>query len=345
MYKNNNKLIKLNGGFMEKFKEILKEYKIYLIVIVLSVIIFNIKVPYYILAPGGIIPIDDRIETDNVNDSEGSINLLYVTQYDGNVSSLILSFFLKNWDIEILEKVRLSNETTEELHKRNQIMLDNSMQNAIFVAYKHAGKNIEITGKKNIIIGTTEDNELKINDEILSVNDIEVEDINTLKDVISKTEVGESIKLKIKRNGKELEFAIPVTLKNNMKVIGVVMITNYEYELDPKLKLNFKDSEGGSSGGVMMAVSIYNAITEDDITKGLNIGGTGTIDILGNVGEIDGVKYKIMGAVKNDLDLVFVPSANYEEAIDTKNANNYDIEIISIDTFDDVINYLENYEK
>ena len=50
---------------MEKTKKILKEYKIYLIAIILSVIIFNIKLPYYIMAPGGIIPIDDRIKTEN----------------------------------------------------------------------------------------------------------------------------------------------------------------------------------------------------------------------------------------------------------------------------------------
>jgi len=330
---------------MEKIKELLKAYKIYLIVIVLSVIVFNFKLPYYIMAPGGIIPIDDRIQTENKEESDGSINLLYVTQYEGNVASLLLSLFMKNWDVGKLEEVQLSNETPEELHARNKIMLDNSIQSAIFVAYEEAGKEVKITGKKNIIIGTTEENNLKINDEILSVNDIPVEDVNTLKNVISNTEVGETIKLKIKRNEKELEFDIPVTLNNNQKVIGVVMITNYEYELDPEIEIKFKESEGGSSGGVMMAVSIYNAITEDDITKGLNIGGTGTIDMEGNVGEIDGVKYKIMGAVKNNLDIVFVASDNYEEAIETKKENNYNIEIVSIDTFDDVINYLNNYEK
>ena len=330
---------------MEKPKKILKEYKIYFIVIVLSVIIFNIKLPYYIMAPGGIIPIDDRIETKDKEDSDGSINLLYVTQYVGNVSSLLLSLFMKNWDIDKLEKVQLSNETPEELHTRNKIMLDNSMQSAIFVAYKKAGKEIKITGKKNIIIGTTEENKLKINDEILSVNDIEIEDINTLKNIISNTNVGDNVNLKIKRDEKEMEISIPVTLKNNQKVIGVLMLTNYEYELDPEIKINFKQSEGGASGGVMMAVSIYNAITENDITRGLNISGTGTIDINGNVGEIDGVKYKIMGAVKNNMDIVFVPKGNYEEAIETKKNNNYDIEIISIETFDEVIEYLDNYKK
>ena len=52
-----------------------------------------------------------------------------------------------------------------------------------------------------------------------------------------------------------------------------------------------------------------------------------------------------MGAVKNNMDLVFVPSANYEEAIKTKKDNNYDIEIVSVNKFSDVINYLDNYKK
>jgi len=330
---------------MNNIKEILKAYKVYIVVIVISVVVFNIKLPYYVLAPGGIIPIDDRIKTEGKEESDGSINLLYVTQYDGNVSSVLLSFLMKNWDLEKVEEVQLSNENHEELHERSKVMLDNSRQNAIFVAYNAAGKEIKITGKRNVVIAVTEDIDLKINDEILSINDIEVEDIDTLRNVISNTEVGENVTIKVKRGKKILEFEVPVILKDNQKVIGIMVITNYEYDLDPEIDINFKESEGGSSGGVMMAVSIYNAITEDDITKGLNIGGTGSIDIDGNVGEIDGVKYKIMGAVKNDLDIVFVPSANYEEAIDTKKNNSYDIEIVSVDTFDDVINYLENYEK
>lgn len=330
---------------MEKIKQILNSYKTYILVAIISLIIFNIKLPYYVLAPGGIIPIDDRIVTEGKKESEGSINLLYVTQYEGKVGSLFLSLFMKDWDIEKLGEVQISNETPEELHKRNQIMLENSMQNAIFVAYKKAGKEIKIKNKKNIIIATTTENELKINDEILEVNDIKIENIDTLKDIINNTEVGKTIKIKVKRDNKEIEINAPVTEENNQKIIGIIMITNYEYELDPEIQIKFKKSEGGSSGGVMMAVSIYNAITEKDITKGLNIGGTGTVDINGNVGEIDGVKYKIMGAVNNDMDIVFVAKENYEEAIKTKKEKNYDLEIISVDTFDDVINYLENYKK
>ena len=65
-------------------------------------------------------------------------------------------------------------------------------------------------------------------------------------------------------------------------------------------------------------LAIYNYLTEEDITHGKTIVGTGTIDINGNVGEISGVKYKLQGAIKEKADIFLVPSGdNYNEAIET----------------------------
>jgi PDZ domain-containing secreted protein len=117
-----------------------------------------------------------------------------------------------------------------------------------------------------------------------------------------------------------------------------------EYESDPEIKINMKNSESGSSGGFMMTLAIYNAITSEDITKGLNIAGTGTIDSEGNVGVIGGVKYKLSGAVKNKADIFLVPEDNYEEAYNYKKEHNFDIELISISNFSEAIEYLQNKE-
>ena len=56
------------------------------------------------MAPGDIIPIDNRIETTSKKESTGNINLLYVTEYEGTVSSVVMSFLMKNWDLEKLEE-------------------------------------------------------------------------------------------------------------------------------------------------------------------------------------------------------------------------------------------------
>ena len=55
-------------------------------------------------------------------------------------------------------------------------------------------------------------------------------------------------------------------------------------------------------------------LSSDDITHGKKVVGTGTIDVYGNVGEIGGIKYKLMAASKKNADIVFVPEANYKEA-------------------------------
>ena len=62
--------------------------------------------------------------------------------------------------------------------------------------------------------------------------------------------------------------------------------------------------------------------------------------INGNVGEIDGIKYKIAGAVKNKMDVILVSPYNYEEAKKVIKENNYDIELVKVSTFKEAIHYL-----
>lgn len=50
--------------------------------------------------------------------------------------------------------------------------------------------------------------------------------------------------------------------------IGVSLLTTYDYLEDPKVTITSKASEAGSSGGLMMSLTIYNQLVEKDITKG-----------------------------------------------------------------------------
>lgn len=325
---------------MINLKKILKEHLPYITVLILLTIIFNIKLPYYVSAPGGIIDISNRIKYEDKIDYKGSLNMLYVTEYIATLPIYLMSHIMPNWDLESIEESQISDETVEEIDIRNKIMLDNSINNAKYVAYKASNKKIEITNKKHQIVGTITKTKLKIGDEILEVNNNKINDLLDIKKIIEKSNIDDELTFKIIRNKKELILKEKVKKIDKEKALGVVIMTNYEYETDPNIELKFKRSESGSSGGLMMSLSIYSAISEKDILKGRNIAGTGTIDIDGNVGEIDGIKYKIMGAAKNNMDIVLVPKANYKEAIKTKKENNYDLEIVSIKTFEDAIDYL-----
>ena len=322
-------------------KKYLWENKFYLLTMLVIVLLFNIRLPFYINTPGGTIDIGNRIEYDGMKEYDGSLNMLYVTEYVATIPTYLMSYVMKDWDIEDIGENQISDETTEEIEVRNKIMLDNSVHNAMYVAYQAADCQIELSNKRTVVIGTTLDNGLKIGDELLEIEGKKIEDVDIVKEEIDKHKVGDKLTFRLIRDDKEKNVDVEIKELEGKNGIGVVIITDYDYETDPEITLKFKKSESGSSGGLMMALSIYSAISGKDILKGRNIAGTGTIDMNGNVGEIAGIKYKIIGAAKNDMDVVLVPSANYEEAKRVVQEKKYDLELVKVETFKDAIQFLE----
>lgn len=317
-------------------KKFLKENLRFIIFMIILITVVNIELPYYIEAPGGTINLTKRID-ENYKKENGSLNMLYVTEYKGNIVTVLLSKIIKSWDLFEISNQQVSNEDAHDIYVRNKVMLDNSINNATYVAYNYAGKNLTIKEIQNIVIATTKDNGLKIGDIILSIDNYDVENNKTIKEYLSSLDPGDKVNLKIKRNDKEETISITI---DEDKLIGIMLITNYIYETPDDLNINFRSGEGGSSGGLVLALGIYSEITGTDILKGRNIAGTGTIDIDGTVGEIDGIKYKIAGAVRNKMDVVLVSPYNYEEAKQVVKENNYNIEIVCVKTFEEAINYL-----
>lgn len=317
-------------------KKFIKENYKTIIFLIIMILIVKVELPYYIEAPGGTINLTQRIDK-NYNKKNGSLNMLYVTEYKGNIVTVLLSKLIPSWDLYEISNQQVSNESSKDIYNRNRVMLDNSIGNATIVAYQEAGKNITIKEKKNIVIATTKENGIKIGDIILSIDGKTVEDITTIKEHLNELNPGDTVDIQLERNKKKKN--IKITLDKD-KLIGIMIITNYDYETDDDLDIAFKSGEGGSSGGLILSLGIYSQITGKDILKGRNIAGTGTIDINGNVGEIDGIKYKIAGAVRKHMDVILVSPYNYEEAKKVIKDNNYKIELVKVSTFKEAVDYL-----
>ena len=302
-------------------KKIIKENSLFILIVIVITVLSQIRLPYYINTGGGTININNRISYEGKKELKGSLNMLYVTEYVATIPTYLMSYLLRDWDLESIEESRISNETTKDIEKRNKIMLENSINTAKYVAYKTAGEEIKVSSKKTEVIATTLDNQLKIGDEIIKINDQIVEDTTTIK--------------------KEIELEIPIQEENNHKIIGIIVITNYDYQTKKNITLHFRKSESGSSGGLMMTLSMYMALTQEDLLKGRKIAGTGTIDMEGHVGEISGIKYKIIGANKHHMDVVLVPKENYKEAMKVAKERNYKMKIVKVETLEEAIEYLK----
>ena len=328
---------------MKKIINLIKKNIIFITVIILTILSFEIEFPYYIEAPGGLLNTSDRIEIQGY-DTMGDFNMTYVTKLKANVISLLIAYVRKDWDIIDKDDVVLSNETEKENEIRSSLLLDESTNNAIILAYQKALFDIKINNTDLYItyIDEQANTDLKIGDRIVSINDTDVETYEDANKIIELLDQ-EKMKIKVINDDKEyIRYAYKTYFEDQL-LIGIVITEYKEIETDPSIKLSFKSYESGPSGGLMMSLSIYYSLMQINPNKSLKIAGTGTIDEYGNVGEISGIKYKLKGAVNEKADIFIVPSGtNYEEAIKEKQKNNYNIDIVAVSTFDEAIEYLKN---
>ena len=331
----------------EKVKQFIKENYKFLLVFISLVILFTLELPYVVYTPGGIVPLEKRIEVTNKYDSKGSLNMSYVNFRKGTIPVIALSFIIPDWDLEKSSEVTGTNQSVDDLLEMEKLYMTSSIDNATIVAYQNAKKDIQITNEVHNII-YIDDNaktDIKLYDQLISVNDKKINNIDELKEYINTLNEGNKVNVLVKRGKKEVNcYAYVYKIEDTLK-IGVAFLNTYEYTTDPQISVKTKSSESGSSGGLMLSLAIYNSITKEDITHGLKIVGTGTIDVDGNVGAIDGVKYKMLGAKKNKADIFLCPKENYDEAIKVKKKYNLKMDVVSIDTFTDALNYLQNYVK
>lgn len=324
----------------DDLKEHYKLYIFYIIILIVSII----PVDYYIFSPGGLINIEDRIIIDNSFKSEGSFNMTYVTSRNATIMTYLLSYIIPNWDKVALNTRRIDNESKEDILSRGQVYLKETSYDAVIAAFKEAGKDYKIKSNNLTIthIFSYANTNVQVGDIIKSINNEKVNSGIDISNILLNFNENDEIKITVLRGNKVIDCYAKVKILENKKIIGIYMAMVKDVETVPEVKFVFKDSESGSSRGLMCALDIYNKITEEDLTKGNVIAGTGSIDEDGNVGSIDGVKYKLIGAVKNKAKIFIVPDENYEEAQKIKNEKNYNIKLIKASNLHQVIEELRN---
>lgn len=328
----------------EKIKKFIIKNYIGLIIIGIVMFLCFFQLPYVIYTPGGIIPLESRIKIADGYESEGSLNMSYVSMVKGTIPLLLVSYIVPNWDIVPKSNITYNNESIDELMEYERLQMRASIANATLVAYQKVGKDITISNRTLNIITTTKKakTDVKKMDQLLTLDGEEISNIEDIRTIIQNHEVGDTVKLEVLRKGNKKECSAVIYEEEDTKLMGISFLEVYDYETNPKIEVKTKNSEAGSSGGLMMSLAIYNALTENDVTKGKKIVGTGTISSDGTVGPIDGVKYKLLGAVNNKAAMFICPKENYNEAIKYKNALNLKIDIYGVSSFDEALSIIEN---
>lgn len=327
---------------------VVEEYK-FLIVMCFFYIVCTWPVNYYIVIGGGISDVSSRIEVSEDYDSKGSFNISYVSELKGTVLSYLLSYVIPSWDRENMNDYKYSDgEDYKDIEFRGDIDLKSANANAIKTAYSLAEKKYEEISSKIYVIATFDEYEtsLKVGDELIGIDDKTFDNVEDYSKYIQNFKVNDLVVVKVIRDGKKVDVKCKLNEEKGVRLFGVALQIVKEYETDPKISINFLPSESGPSGGLITTLEIYNSLVKKDITKGYKIAGTGTVDNLGRVGDIGGVRYKVIGASAGGADVFLVPAGkNYKEAKEVAKEKRLNIKIISVSTVEEAIEKLGKFNK
>jgi Lon-like protease len=292
----------------------------------LVLVAFFIPTPYVLLSPGtpqNILNSAITITGSEVFPTTGkmAVTSVMVTNPDSYMTGFDILYGWARAEQAVLPRVEIypENESAEESIQQGAADMQASQVSATTAALTLLGYKGEIKLIVNSINESTDAfKKLKADDQLLEIDGQQLTSTTQLLDFLKGKKPGEVITLKIKRelavqkSSGELNEELTVKVKlsardDNSAFIGIIVEMVQNFPISVKIKLA---ETGGPSGGLIFALGIIEKLQGENLTRGRNIAGTGTISDTGEVGPIGGITEKIIGAKKDGVEIFLAPIEN-----------------------------------
>ncbi|MDL4841280.1 SepM family pheromone-processing serine protease [Aquibacillus rhizosphaerae] len=327
-----------------------------LIIIVLTTFFVGYRLPYYIYKPGGADALNPVVQVNGGFESEGDMHLVTVRGGQATPFQYVLASIMPHQEILPLDEVFPEGISQDEYFQAQLQMMESSQEASTVVAYENANKDIDIEYEGVYVVSVIENMPaygiLETGDKILSIDDLPIIQTDELINYVSSKQPGTTISVTVEREEEELteEIALEAFPGDEKVGVGIQIVTNRNVTVDPEVEFA-SGNIGGPSAGLMFSLEIYDQLTEEDITRGYQIAGTGELNYQGQVGRIGGIDKKVIAADSEGCDIFFAPNengaenSNYQVAKDTAEEIGTDMKIVPVNTFKDALTYLQNLEQ
>lgn len=330
---------------------------------VFAAVAIPISVPYYAMAPGPVSDVSDYVQVDEpAGTTDGELFFLTVSLQEVNVIEWVAAKLDARVDLTPVENVRPAGVSQEDLRTQNLNLMNRSKENAKFVALTYLGYEVTYNGSGALINATIEgsaaEDVLQEGDVIVAVEGQPVEFSTDAVDLIGGRAPGDELTLTVERTDPDdpdvvetLDIVMVLgpyrfidedgnELSDDSRGMVGVMLSDADVDVVFPIDVDIDSQNiGGPSAGLMFTLEIINELTEDDLTHGRRVAGTGTIDAEGTVGPIGGMRQKTFGAIDAGADYLLAPANNYDEALD---AAGDDIVVVKVETLEDAMTFLDS---
>ena len=275
-------------------------------------------------------------------ESEGMLEVLTVSIVGkpGNTPNWIeiaLAWLDESQAVVPVELVFPKDRTVEEVTSESSAMMEVSQQDSIAAALNYLGyetpRQVYIA---EVVADAAASGKLVAADFLVSLNGEAITDLEQLKSIVTGWDESKPIEVVVDRNGSQVTEMISPT-KDSEGNFRMGILIGYKYDFPIEVDLQLGDV-GGPSGGMMFALGIIDRLTTEDLTGGLHIAGTGTINQAGEVGPIGGVLQKLYGASRSGATVFLAPAENCAEIAGNVPSG---LRVVKIGTLQDAVTALE----
>lgn len=293
----------------------------------MALAIVFVPVPYVVQRPGptfdtlGSVDGQALIQIDGAKTypSSGELRLVTVSVSGGpgypvSAANLLVAWASGQDAVKPVESVYPPEQTKEEAAQVSQAQMTTSQENASVAALTELGYDIPTKLKvAGTAPGGPAEGKLEADDIIVSLNGEKVATYADLVDKLGTIDGGTTVTLGIERGGQPQDIEIVTASSPDGKsLLGVYINPEFTLPFDVKVGI---ENVGGPSAGMMFALGIIDKLTPEDEVNGQHIAGTGTMDLLGNVGAIGGIQQKMHGAVSDGATWFLAPESNCNEVV------------------------------
>jgi PDZ domain-containing protein len=304
------------------------------LVVVFVVIGALLPVPYVMLTPGPTTnTLGDtakgqpliQITGHRTFPDGGHLNFTTVAYQGGPGNRIDLLTALRGWldrktAVVPEEAIFPKDESVQKVEQENTQQMESSQDAAIAAALTELKIPVTTAIKiASVQSGLPAQGVLRKDDQVVAVDGVRVAKVEDVSARIGKHRTGETVKITIRRAGKEQTVAVRTVAapanagsKAGKPVVGVVLGEAHSFPFNVKISVG---DVGGPSAGLMFSLGIYDKLTPGSLTGGAFVAGTGTITADGQVGPIGGIQQKMIAAREAGAKVFLTPKENCAEAV------------------------------
>ncbi|AMV61901.1 Lon-like protease with PDZ domain [Pediococcus damnosus] len=347
---------------MQKIRKFFKKAWPFLVGIVVLLILLFLPLPFYVEGPGTADQLSPYVRVNHQKDTKkGSFRMTTVSMAQGTPALYVYAKLMPDYEVDSASEVT-GNQDNATYNKVQTFYMKSAVNQAIYVAYKKANKAVKVHFKGIYVLEVEKNSQfkkaLKVGDTITKVNGQRLISAEDAMKKISSQKVGSKLTITYQHNGKtKTTSGKLIRLSTGKPGIGIGLTDNNKVTTKIPVSINSHGVEGPSAG-LMFTLQIYSQLTQENLRKGRNIAGTGTIATDGMVGEIGGIDKKIVAAKKAGATIFFAPYikptkliekyepdhlTNYQLAKKTAKRVAPNLKVVPVQNFSDAVKYLQTH--